>query len=321
MRQVTAIIVGGGLRGGFAYAPYAVSHPHEFKIVGVAEPIKERREFLKEKYQIDEAHCFESWEQILELPKFADAAMICTQDQMHFEPAMMALEQGYHLLLEKPIAPTEEECVAIADKATEKDLHVVVCHVLRYTTLFKTIKKLLDGGRIGQVVAMNHNENVNHIHYSHSFVRGNWGNSKTSTPMILAKCCHDLDIIQWLIGSRCTKVSSFGELTYFKAKNAPEGATMRCQDGCPHSATCPYDAPTVYVTEKKWGASAFCMEPNNSEKVLAALKENDYGRCVFHSDNDVVDHQIVTLNFENGVTVSLTMCAFTKDFTRTLKIM
>lgn len=321
MKQITAIVIGAGLRGGLAYAPYALAAPNEFKIVGVAEPDPERRLRLQKDHNIPDSHCFESWEQILSLPKLADAALICTQDQMHFEPAMLALENGYHLLLEKPIAPTAQECLAIAQKANEKDLHVVVCHVLRYTTLFKELHDLIESGLIGQMIAINHNENVNHIHHSHSFVRGNWRNTSTSNPMILAKCCHDLDIIQWLANEECTKVSSFGSLTYFTEKNAPLDAPHHCMDGCPHSDTCPYDAATVYVKEKKWSASAFCTEPHNTQKVLDALRTNDYGRCVFHCDNDVVDHQIVTLEYKSGLTVSLTMSAFTKDFTRTIKIM
>lgn len=321
MKQVTAIVVGAGLRGALAYAPYALENPGELKIVGVAEPIEARRKKLQELHNIPDENCFESWDQILEVPKFADAALICTQDQMHYEPAMKALDLGYHLLLEKPIAPTAQECMDIQNKANEKNLHVVVCHVLRYTTLYKELKQLLDEKRIGDVLSFTHCENVNHIHQSHSFVRGNWKNSKESNPMILAKSCHDLDIIQWLADDVCSKVSSFGSLKFFCEANAPEGAPQYCMDGCPKSDTCAYYAPRIYVKEKLWGASAFCNDPQNPAQVLEDLRYSDYGKCVFRCDNDVVDHQVVNMEYENGLTVAFSMCAFTHDFSRTMKLM
>lgn len=321
MKQITAIVVGAGLRGALSYAPYALENPGELKIVGVAEPIKSRREKLQQLHNIPDENCFESWEQILERPKFADAALICTQDQMHYEPAMKALDLGYHLLLEKPIAPTARECMDIRDKALENNLHVVVCHVLRYTTLFKELKQLISENRIGQLMSITHCENVYHIHHSHSFVRGNWKNSKESNPMILAKSCHDLDIIQWLADDLCTKVSSFGSLKFFYEANAPEGAPAYCMDGCPHSDTCAYYAPRIYVKDKLWGASAFCDEPQNPEKVLESLRHGDYGKCVFRCNNDVVDHQVVNMEYEEGLTVAFSMCAFTQNFSRTMKLM
>lgn len=321
MKQVTAIVVGAGLRGGYAYAPYALENPDEFKIVGVAEPIPERRKRLQELHNIPEENCFESWDEILAIPRFADVALICTQDQMHYEPAMAALDLGYHLLLEKPIAPTAQECIDIRDKANEKNLHVVVCHVLRYTTLYKELKALLEENRIGKVLSMTHCENVNHIHQSHSFVRGNWRNSKESNPMILAKSCHDLDIIQWLADAQCNQVSSFGSLSYFCEDNAPEDAPQYCMDGCPHSDTCTYYAPRIYVKEKLWGSSAFCHTPNDPQQVLKDLHHSDYGKCVFRCDNDVVDHQVVNLSYDSGLTVAFSMCAFTHDFSRTMKLM
>ncbi|MEG0707835.1 MAG: Gfo/Idh/MocA family oxidoreductase [Cellulosilyticaceae bacterium] len=321
MKQITAIVVGAGLRGALSYAPYALENPGELKIVGVAEPIEARRKKLQELHNIPEENCFESWDQILAIPKFADAALICTQDQMHYEPAMQALELGYHLLLEKPIAPTAKECVDIKNKANEKNLHVVVCHVLRYTTLFKELKELISQNRIGKIMSMTHCENVYHIHHSHSFVRGNWRNSKESNPMILAKSCHDLDVIQWLADDLCTKVSSFGSLKFFCEANAPEDAPAYCLDGCPHSDTCAYDAAKIYVKNKQWGASAFCEDPANPVQVIEDLRHGDYGRCVFRCDNDVVDHQVVNMEYEEGLTVAFSMCAFTQNFSRTMKLM
>ncbi|MGL4738599.1 MAG: Gfo/Idh/MocA family protein [Cellulosilyticaceae bacterium] len=321
MKQITAVVIGAGLRGGYAYSPYALENPDELKIVGVAEPIEERRKRMQELHNIPDECCFSSWDELLAVPRFADAAMICTQDQMHYEPAMAALDLGYHLLLEKPIAPTAEECIAIQDKANEKNCHVVVCHVLRYTSLFKELKALMDEARIGKVMTLTHCENVHHIHHSHSFVRGNWRNSKESNPMILAKSCHDLDIIQWLADAKCTGVSSFGHLSYFCEANMPEGAPQYCMDGCPSGDTCPYNASRVYVKEKLWGCTDFCMNPKSAKDISSALHYSNYGRCVFRCDNDVVDHQVVNMNYDNDMTVTFSMCAFTHDFSRTMKLM
>lgn len=321
MKQITAIVIGAGPRCTSAYTPYALHNPEALKIVGVAEPIEERRKELQRLHQIPDENCFTSWEEILEQPKFADMAFICTQDQMHYAPAIKALDCGYHLLLEKPIAPTAEECIQIRDKANEKNLHVLVCHVLRYTDLFSEVKKLVSEGRIGKLMSVTHCENVYHIHHSHSYVRGNWKNSKEGTPMILAKSCHDLDILQWLCDDVCTEVSSFGGLDFFCEKNAPEDAPQFCMDGCPHIHTCTYSAPRIYAKERLWGTEAFETRPKTTEEILEALKTSDYGKCVFRCNNDVVDHQVVNMNYASGTTVTFTMAAFTHNATRTMRLM
>lgn len=324
MNPITAVIIGAGGRG-CVYAEYAKRYPQDVKIVGVSEPNDQRRQTLRQKHQIPEEHCFNSYEELFALPKFADAAFICTQDQMHVVPSKKAMERGYHLLLEKPISPSAKECYELVQYAKQYQREVLVCHVLRYTALFKKIKQLIDTGAVGEMVSMVHCENVGHIHQAHSFVRGNWRNTTESSPMILAKSCHDMDLIYWLVGSPCRHVSSFGSLTYFKKSNAPAGAPARCLDGCPHSDTCPYYAPHVYIDGPfDWMRDAVCSGVCNHpspEQIIEILKTSPYGRCVFQCDNDVVDHQVVNLNFENGVTVSFTMCAFTSRIDRTLKIM
>ena len=240
----------------------------------------------------------------------ADMAIIATQDKMHFEPAMMAIEKGYHLLLEKPVAPTPEECVQIAEAANKKGVAVVVCHVLRFSPFFMTIKNLIDEGRIGDVVNVVHTERVGNAHMSHSFVRGNWRNSETSSPMILAKSCHDMDILNWLIGKRCTRVQSMGSLTYFTRANMPEGAPEYCVQGCPAAENCPYDARRIYLKDRMFIQQATNRKNPTDEDILRAITETNYGKCVFQSDNDVVDHQVVNLEYEGGATVSFSMCAF-----------
>lgn len=321
MKQLTAIVIGAGSRGK-GYTDIMAKCPEKFKVVGVAEPIVDRLNYVKDKHNIEEAHCFDTWEKILDIPKFADIAIISTMDRMHTEPAIKALELGYDLLLEKPVAPTPEECSMILKKANECNRKVMVCHVLRYTPFFMKLKNIIDSGTLGEVISVDHIEAVGNRHQSHSFVRGNWGNSERSSFMLLQKCCHDLDILQWLLGKECTKIQSFGSRKYFRIENAPEGAPERCTEGCPHAETCYYNAVKLYHdSDINWFREAAAMKPNPSnEDVWKALETTQYGKCVYKCDNDVVDHQTVNMEFDGGVTATLTMSAFTKGG-RTTRIM
>ena len=323
---ITAILIGAGARGR-TYADYALDYPGRLKMVGVAEPVDHVRDDFAKKHGISKENTYGSWEEVLERDKFADAVFICTQDTMHFEPTMMAIEKGYDILLEKPISPIPKECDSLARAAEEKGVKVIVCHVLRYTPFFLTIKNVIEQGEIGDVVSMVHNENVGYMHHAHSFVRGNWRKTSESSPMILAKSCHDVDIIQWLMGKKCLKVSSFGSLKFFNQENCPKDAPPRCIDDCPHD--CAYDARKWYFPHrenhelaKTWFApvATGLLEPTH-EEIEQALKTGPYGRCVFQCDNDVVDHQVVNMEFEDGITVAFSMCAFTHDINRTLRIM
>lgn len=321
MRKITLVVIGAGSRAQHAYAPYALRHPDDAQIVAFAEPDIERSEIFAKQYGISSEMSFKDWRELLEREKLADAVLISTQDQMHFEPAIKALEKGYHVLLEKPMSPDPKECVIMGEYARRYDRIFAVCHVLRYTSFFSALKNLLDEGRIGQLVSIQHNENVAYWHQAHSFVRGNWRNSKESSPMILAKSCHDMDILLWLAGANCEKISSFGSLTHFKKENAPEGAAQRCLDGCPAEKECPYYAPKLYLTDNiNWPTSAISNDLS-LEGRIKALKEGPYGRCVYRCDNDVVDHQVVNMEFSNGVTAAFTMCAFTNESGRSLKLM
>ncbi len=320
----TAILVGAGNRG-INYSNYMKEMNGRFNIIGVAEPNATRREFMKNLWDIEDKNCFADFKEIFSVPKFADCAIIATQDAQHCEMAIAAIDCGYTLLLEKPIAPTAEECKRVADHAEKKGVDVIVCHVLRYTQFFSELKEITESGELGELVSIVHNEDVGNIHHSHSFVRGNWGNSKKSSPMILAKSCHDLDILAWLVGKKCTKISSFGSLKYFNEENAPEGAPKYCLEGCPAEATCPYHAKTVYMQTKApidLFRSVVVGHPGpTDEEVIAAIEKGPYGRCVFRCDNDVVDHQTVSMEFEGGVTAVFTMCSFTPRIARTIKLM
>ena len=312
MKKVKLILIGAGDRG-TKYTTLGAEICPEFELVGVADPNPIRRNYIKEKFSLDESACFESWEDILALPKMADAAIIATQDQLHFAPAMKAISLGYHLLLEKPAAPTPEECLQIAKAANDKGVHAIVCHVLRFTPFFRLLKSMIDEGKLGQIINIDHVECVGNVHHSHSYVRGNWRNSQTSTPMILAKSCHDIDILQWLLGKKCTRVQSFGSLSYFRRENLPVGATEYCYQGCAVEQECPYSAmriyhdPTCAHRNKITGKHA-----STEEDIDYAIRHTNYGKCVFLCDNNVVDHQVVNLEYEDGATVTFTMSAFNK---------
>ena len=314
MKKLKVILIGAGHRGTH-YTNLMGDMPEKFEVVGIAEKVATRREYVKEKHNIPDENTYESWEQILEREKFADVAVIATMDRMHFEPAMKAMELGYDLLLEKPVCPTPEECVALYKKSKECGVKAVVCHVLRYTTFFKKMKECIDSGMVGDVVSVEHLEAVGNVHQSHSFVRGNWGNSTKSSFMMLQKSCHDLDILQWLLGKECKKISSFGSLKHFKRENAPEGSPEYCMDSCPVADTCYYNAMKLYYEDKDnaWFRSNVVKKVNpTDEEVLKGLRETQYGKCVYKCNNDVVDHQVVNMEFEDGITVSFTMCAFNK---------
>ena len=311
MKKLKVIVIGAGNRGG-TYTDYMTQMTEKYEVVAVAEPRDSRREYVQQKHNIPDNMCFDDYKPLLELGKIADIALIATMDRQHFEPAMKAIDLGYDLLLEKPITPTPEECIALTKHANEKGVKVVICTVLRYTFLFNKLKEIIDSGRIGKVMSINHEECVEFVHQSHSFVRGNWHNSEESSFMLLQKSCHDMDILQWLIGKKCKKVQSFGSLSYFKEENAPEGAPARCLEGCPVGETCPYNAVKLYLeNESNWFRSAATkLVKSSDEDVKKSLAESNYGKCVFHCNNDVVDHQTVNMLFEDDVTVTFTMNAF-----------
>lgn len=314
MEQIKVIVIGAGCRGR-DYTRAMLEFPEKFKVVGVAEPEESLRNNMRDTHIIEQTNCFDTWEKILEVPKFADVAIISTMDQMHLGPAVKAMEMGYDLLLEKPAAPSAEDCAAIYKAARKYGRKVMVCHVLRFTPYFMRLKQIIEEGTLGRIIAVEHKEDVGNIHQSHSFVRGNWGNSERSTPMILQKCCHDMDILQWLLDKKCSRLQSFGSLSYFCRENAPKGSPERCFEGCPEYDTCLYNAVKLYYDDKdnawfRWVATK-SADPTD-EQVMEALKTTQYGKCIFKCDNDVVDHQTVNMEFEDKTTVTLTMCAFNK---------
>jgi len=321
-RAITAITLGAGSRGN-VYGGYSLAYPKELDIVGVAEPITIRNDRYAEKHQIPEGNRFTTWEHVFDQPKFADAVIITTPDNLHYGPCMKALEMGYDVLLEKPIAPTEKECRDILDLAKKTGRIVAVCHVLRYAPYFIKLKDMIDSGMVGELVSIQHFEPIQHIHMSHSYVRGNWHNSKETTPIILAKSCHDLDILRWMVGKPCQSISAYGNLNWFKESNAPKGSTARCTDGCAVEASCPYSALKIYHRDRSYTYVFDFPEDKSthSEFILEQLRTTNYGRCVYKMDNDQPDHYVTSMVFEGGVTANFSMEAFTSYHGRRTRIM
>ena len=314
MEKIKVVLIGAGNRGE-AYTNIMNDMPDKYEVVAVAEPILSRRENIKNKHNISENMCFENWKQLFALGKIAYVAIIATMDKEHYEPVMKAIELKYDILLEKPISPSPYECKMISVEAEKNGVKIVVCHVLRYSEMFLKLKEIIDDGKIGKIISINHEECVGNVHQSHSFVRGNWGNSQRSSFMLLQKSCHDIDILQWLIGKKCVKVQSFGSLSYFVEENAPIGSPDYCIEGCPEGDTCPYNAVKLYLDDKEndWFRTTCARKAKpTDEDITKAISSTQYGKCVYKCDNDVVDHQTVNMLFEDGITVTFTMNAFNK---------
>lgn len=324
MPPVTVALVGAGHRG-VGYASYALKHPDRMKLVAVADPNEGRRHDVGEQHGIPATHRFASHEALLKT-KLADAVINGTMDRDHHKTALPLLRAGYHMLLEKPIAPAEPEVKELIAAAKGKQLKVMICHVLRYAPFYAAIKEAITSGRLGDLVTIRTSEHVSYHHMAVGYIRGKWNKKRTSTPMLLAKCCHDLDIVAWLMsGVDPVRVASFGGLKQFKPENAPKGSALRCLDGCMIEPDCPYSAKKMYVDANWWEFYAWedaqARGLTTPEAKLAALKtDSPFGRCVWHCDNDVVDHQSVLIEFANGVTATHDMYTATARPTRTIHL-
>ena len=301
------------------YAKYAYEKKGT-EIVAVVEPHTERRKIAAEKFQITESNCFDNVDDFFKKNIACDAVIIASMDKDHYGHAMKALRQGYHLLLEKPISPNIAECVDIWQLANKMERKVIVCHVLRYTNFFSELKKILDSGELGKIITIQHNENVGNFHIAHSFVRGNWRNSEQSSPIIMQKSCHDMDILTWLVDSEAKRISSFGSLAHFKEENAPKGSTERCST-CPLGEECHYNAYRAYLPVRGSWPATLLGSDQSEEGIRKALETSPYGRCVYRCDNNVCDHQVTLIEFKNGVHASFILSGFTNQMSRTIKIM
>lgn len=311
------VIIGTGSRG-MIYGQWA--HRNGITIAAIAEKRSDRRQQAADLMKVPSELCFADASELFSKGKLADAAIIATLDRDHFDHVMQALDCGYDILLEKPISPDPAECIAIEDKANSLGRRITVCHVLRYTNFFGQIKQILDSGELGKIVAIKHSENIGAFHMAHSFVRGNWRNDILSSPIIMQKSCHDLDILLWLTNAHCTKVAAFGGLSYFRAENAPVGSSDRCCN-CSAADRCRFDAQKAYLPVLgQWPADVVCLE-QTPEALNEALKTGPYGRCVFRCDNNVCDHMSILLEFDNGVTATFSLTAQTSVCHRNIHIM
>ncbi len=311
-------LIGAGQRGNI-YATY-MKEKMDVEIVAVVDISKEKLERAKEKYDVSDDMLFESFNLFLKKNLELNAVIISTMDRDHYKETIACLKAGYDILLEKPISPDPRECMEIEAVAKECDRRIMVCHVLRYTNFFAAIKNIIDSGEIGKVVTIDHAENVGNFHMAHSFVRGNWRNSRESSPIILQKSCHDMDILVWLTGSRAERISSFGNLSFFKKENAPEGSADRCLE-CPVHDKCRFDVRKAYLPVRGgWPAEVICKD-QSEEGLMEAFKTSPYGRCVYKCDNDVCDNQVTTILFENGVTATFHLSGLTDKMHRVIKVM
>lgn len=320
---VTVAILGAGGRGQ-GFGTILQQMPHIARVVAVAEPREAYRNKFARAHSLPTGAVFNDWREFVARPKMCDAVVVATMDREHVEPAVACLEKGYHLFLEKPMATTLEDCRAIEAAQRRSGRLVAVCHSLRYHKGFRKVKELVEAGRIGRVVSIDQLEQVSYWHQAHSFVRGNWGNEARSTFMLMSKSCHDIDYIAHMAGKPCARVSSFGSLVYFCRENAPRGSTARCADGCAIEPTCPYSAIRQYVlcgdkALESWPANT--VSPvHTRESHLEAIRTGPYGRCVWRCDNDVVDHQVVAMEFEGQVTATFTMTGFTQGGGRKVRV-
>ncbi|MFD1938344.1 Gfo/Idh/MocA family protein [Nonomuraea mangrovi] len=310
---VNLAVVGAGMRG-LRYAREAV-RIGKGRVVAVAEPDPGRRRSFAAEFGVPEDGTFADWAELAAVDRQADAVVIATQDRMHAEPAVAFARLGYHILLEKPMAPEEADARAIVAAVRENKVILAVGHVMRYTPYTRAIRDVVDSGVLGQLASVQHLEPVGWWHQAHSFVRGAWRRADESGPMLLTKSCHDMDWLLHIVGLRPVRVSSFGNLLHFRPENRPENAGERCVD-CAAEPTCPYSATRLYLgclgdpSAEFWPLSAVTTDATPAG-VTAALATGPYGRCVYTCDNDVVDHQVVNIEFEGGVTASFTMTAFT----------
>ncbi len=324
-KKLTAVLVGLGHRTRL-YGSYALYHPDELEIVGLADPNAERLARAASVFDIPPERCFESAEALAARPAFADAAINGTMDRLHVPTTLPLLQAGYHVLLEKPIAPSRSELLKLLATARETKRTLMICHVLRYAPFYVAIRRHVLDGTIGEVISIQTSERVSYHHMATAFVRGKWRRRDESNPMLLAKCCHDLDLLCWFkSGTRPLRVASYGDLTYFRPEKAPPGAGTRCLVDCQIEPECPYSAKKIYVERGLWSFYAWESleerEPLTVADKLESLRtDNPYGRCVWHCDNDVVDHQTVIAEFADGTTATHIMSCGTARAARTIHL-
>lgn len=329
MKPIEAILVGAGSRGYECFGKYALRFPSKLKFIGVVEPNKERRELFVQMHSIKKEYCFSTYEELFEKPQLAECLICATMENLHYPIVKEALIKGYHVLVEKPISSLINECLELYYLAKENRKILFVCTPLRYTPYYGTVNKKIKEGQIGEIRNINYSENISFSHFAHSFVRGKFSNTKIASPMILAKTIHDLDILLWWIGKKWKKVSAFGDLTYFKKSKMPQSdIPERCINSCPIEHNCIYSAIREYLIKKPqeikgFGSIFFDLYGKgefDEDKVLKALSENNYGKCVYQCENNQPDQIVSIIEFEDDILVSFILQCFTHLNTRLFSI-
>jgi predicted dehydrogenase len=323
MAPVEAVLVGAGNRGRYVFGAFARRHPERLRMVAVAERDRERRAAFAEEHAISPERCYADWRELLARPALAPAAIVATADTLHVEPALEALARGYHVLLEKPIAPTPGECLRVVEAAEASGRLLQIGHVLRYTPFYERVQQILRSGALGELVTLDLKEHVAYWHFSHSYVRGKFRSRSIAAPLLLAKTCHDMDLLVWFADRLPARVASFGSRLHFRAEHAPAGAPERCSDACPVRPECPHDALRFYLdpgerVARMWPWTDLSADPSREAR-RRALEAGPYGRCVYRCDNDVVDHQVLIAEFEGGLTATFTVHGTASEEKRTIR--
>jgi predicted dehydrogenase len=313
-------VIGAGVRG-TNLARKLISSRYPATVVAVAEPDEEKRSSFSGEFNLDEKALFTGWIELAEKLEGCDAAIIATLDNQHTGPALACLRRNWHILIEKPLADSFNDCAEIVETQEARKRIVAVCHTLRFMEGYRRLKQLLERGVIGQLIHIEHMEAIGNFRFAHNYVRGRWAREKNNTFLLLHKCSHDIDYINWLFTEPCQRVASFGSLKYFTPANAPEGSTRRCTDGCAVIASCPYSAPAIYLdgSLNDWPARDICRVHTRDEH-MQAIKNGPYGLCVWHAGNDVVDHQVVMMEFEGAATATCTLSGYSATNGRRIRV-
>ena len=304
--------IGIGNRTG-KYLHYFSLHPDVVELAAVVEPDPVRRESCRKQFSLPEDRCFASSDAFFDhFREACDGVIIGSPDRCHHEQALKAIERGWDILLEKPVAQSYEQCVEIAEAARRRGVKVGVCYVLRFMSLYRKVKELLESGAIGRVTGVSHQEFVGIDRMLHTFVRGYWNRAETTAPSFVSKCCHDVDMLLWVTGAKIKRVQSAGSLAWYRPENAPEGSTDRCIT-CPVEQDCSYSAVDMYLRRGVWTRNFTVPEGNTLSEVLEdQMRTGRFGRCAFRCDNDVADRQLVTLTATDGILITIEMNALTR---------
>lgn len=319
-QPITISVIGAGNRAKEYLKVLDREYEGLFEVVAIFEPKIDNQDYFRQQYDLTDSQIYDSYQHFLNMDRISDVVIIATLDDMHLEPTLAAIDKDYDIILEKPISISLEETILISEAAKGRDDQLIaVCHVLRHSPFFKKLKEIVDSKVLGEVVDIQHNENIGYYHFAHSYVRGNWRNTKIAAPLIVAKSCHDMDILLYLLGNKhAERVASFGSLSFFNKNHyLPEKMSHRCED-CKIEPECPYSALKIYSSGKM---KSVVFDNRNVESLIKDLKGSNYGVCVFDSDNNVNDNQVSIIEFSDGVHATFNLSAFSNNIHRTIKIM